>query len=153
MLRNGRTKKTLVLTLVGGAMWVYLLGVIAIAQMSDNTEEIKLTPNAMSQIVGGAACRYCKKTNGKWDGGIVPSYGNCESNSDCSPKTVTWKDPTDYCKKVSKSQKRVCRTTGTPGSTTIKYKSYCSESDTCSIEETYREGRSSYCTDKASTCG
>ena len=149
MFGNGRTKKTLVLALAGTVMSVYLLGVIAIAQMSDNTEEIKLTSNAMSQIIGGAPCRECSVRPGHWVGGQSCSYAQCSSTPSCSPRSVTWRNPSDACRRSS--AQRVCWYTGQPTNTTVNFNCVCSNG-VCVPSVTSRSGLSRYCSDKSSTC-
>lgn len=149
MLSNCRTKKTLGLVFVGAAMSVYLLGVITIAQRTADAEETTLTPDAMSQIVGGAACRECHVRHGYWFRGQSCSYAQCSTTPQCSPRSVSWRNPSDACRRSS--AQRVCWYTGQPTNTRVDFDCVCSNG-VCVPSVTSRSGLSRYCSDKASTC-
>ncbi len=149
MLSNCRTKKTLVLVFVGAAMSVYFLGVFAIAQTSDKTEKILLTPNTMSQIVGGASCKYCDVIRGRWQGQGC-SLASCSSSIPCSPSSATWENPSDVCK-PSRSQE-ICKQTGYSGYREYYFDCTCTSNNCFPIPNGQHSGVSATCTDQTSTC-
>ena len=65
MFSNWNTKKATVLALACLGISVYLFGVVAIAQTTEETEKVVLTPDTMAQVVGGI-CQKCTYSGGGW---------------------------------------------------------------------------------------
>ena len=141
MFTKGLSKKAVVLALAGMVLSVYLFGVIAIAQ---TTDKVVLTPEAMSQIVGGA-CTYCDVQSAHWSPSC--SYASCSSPSDCSPSSATWVDPSDVCKPTL--SKRVCWSTGSSGYREYYYNCDCIGNNCLPVYTGQHSGVSLTCSDQS----
>lgn len=150
MFRSRNAKKTFVLTLACLSLLVYLLGIVAIAQTADRTENVVLTPDAMAQVVGGA-CQRCTYDSGGWYPHCA-AYLSCfeDEQRGCTGDAYFYM-PDPNC--ASTSMKKVCWYSWVDSWYYKTYECYCAEPDsivcsTGSVTGTY--GSQQKCDDKSS---